>query len=177
MEYPKSTTRRQKNSRKKVRKTMNVNDFLGSGDILSPKEIEEAGGSLSLTVKAVGEKEYPDGKKIILHVHEIEKTVRLNATSVRAMAKMYGGENIDTAWVGKPFTVEVRETKTPTGQQTKTYFVVEQNRNQLALDAFTELASKNGYSVKDRRDFLARFPNDPVSALAELQKEIDKVPF
>jgi len=156
---------------------MDANDFLGGGETLTAQELQEAGGRMTLTVKEVRKKEYPDGVKPLILTEEMEKLVPFNKTSVRAMSNMYGDKGIDKAWVGKTFAIEVREVQNPkTNSRGPGIFVIEQNQNQLALDAFSQIASEAGYTPKERAAFLARFPNDPVGALVALRKELDPQP-
>lgn len=90
---------------------MNVSDLFPSSKFLKSEDVEAAGGEMTLTISKVERKEYEDeGKKEVkgvLSFVEDERQLSLNVTNTNAVVAMYGGQNIDTAWVGKKITLYV----------------------------------------------------------------------
>lgn len=90
---------------------MNVTDLFPASQFLKSEDVEAAGGEITLTIKGIERKEYDENGvkevKGVLSFSDDERRLSLNVTNTNALVAMYGGQDIDKAWIGKKVTLYV----------------------------------------------------------------------
>src|SRR5688572_29377250 len=152
---------------------MNASDLFPPSEYLRSEDVEAAGGELQYTIKAASRKEY-DGEngakevKGVLIFNETPKKLTINATNTKTLVAMYGGQNIDTAWVGKNVILFVDPHVQYAGKEVKGIRVRLIDPKQDAITAFWIEARKRGFTQQDGLDHLKEFGGDFPKALDAL---------
>lgn len=152
---------------------MNASDLFPPSEYLKSEDIEEAGGEMQLTIKGVGFKDYDrdDGSKDrrgILSFNELPKKLTVNATNAKTLIAMYGGKDIDKAWIGKAVILFVDPHVQYAGKEVKGIRVRLIDEKQDMVTAFWKKARELGFTQQDGRDHLAQFGGDFKQALEAL---------
>jgi hypothetical protein len=152
---------------------MNASDLFPPSEYLKSEDVEENGGEMQLTIKAVARKEYEedDGSKTvkgILTFAEVEKKMTLNVTNTHVLITMYGDKNIDTAWPGKTVILYVDPNVKYAGKIVKGIRIRLIDEKQDLVTTFWKKARELGFTQQDGKDHLALFGGDFKAALTAL---------
>jgi hypothetical protein len=152
---------------------MDAKDLFPPSEYLRSEDIEESGGEMQLTIKAVARKEYEEedgSKKVrgVLSFVELDKKLTLNVTNTHSLITMYGDKSIDTAWVGKTVVLYVDPAVKYAGKLVKGLRIRLVDEKQDLVTAFWKKAREMGFTQQDGRDHLAQFSGDFKAALEAL---------
>ena len=152
---------------------MDANDLFPESKYLKSEDVEQAGGEMLLTVTGVARKEYIDeaGKKEVkgeLTFQEVEKKMTLNVTNTNVMVTMFGGHNIDTAWVGKQVTLYVDNAVKFQNKLVKGLRIRLVDPKQDAITEFWSVARKMGLTQAEGLAIVKEHGGNFAEALAAL---------
>lgn len=148
---------------------MNASDLFPPSEYLKSEDVEEAGGEMQLTIKAIARKEYEedDGTKTVkglVTFNEMGKKLTLNVTNTNALVSMYGKDNIDTAWVGKSIILYVDPNVKNKGKIVKGLRIRIVDERQDAVTKFWAKSRELGFTREDGLDHLKQFNQDFAAA-------------
>ena len=154
---------------------MDANDLFPPSQYLKSEDVELVGEML-LTISSVARKEYVDenngNKKEVkgeLTFTETEKKLSLNVTNTNVLVSMFGGKDIDKAWIGKSITVYVDPNVKYGTKIVKGLRIRLIDPKQDAVTAFWKKAREMGFTQQDGIDHLKQFNNNFVEALKGLE--------
>jgi hypothetical protein len=104
-----------------------------------------------------------------LSFSELPKKLTVNTTNTKTLVAMYGGKDIDTAWIGKTVILFVDPHVQYAGKEVKGIRVRLVDEKQDAVTAFWKFAREMGFTPEEGRKHLAQFNGDFVEALAALK--------
>lgn len=132
---------------------MQANELFPPSEYLTSEDIEAAGGEIELVIASVSRKEFDEnGQKKVkgqLAFVDTNKKLTLNTTNVRALIAMYGEDNIEREWVGKPVLVYVDYHVPFQGKETKGIRIRLVDKKMNAVDAFWKRAYETGWKRPD----------------------------
>lgn len=152
---------------------MNASDLFPPSEYLKSEDIEEAGGELQFTIKGIAVKDYDrdDGskdRKGVLSFFETGKKLTINSTNNKTLIAMYGGKDIDTAWMGKTVTLFVDPHVQYAGKEVKGIRIRLIDAKQDLVTSFWKKAREMGFTQQDGLDHLKQFNNDFSAAFSAL---------
>lgn len=155
---------------------MNATDLFTPSEWLNSKDVENAGGEMTLTISKVERIEYDNdttGKKEVkgkLSFVEIDKKLGLNVTNTNSVIKMYGGEDIEKTWLAKAVTLYVDyDVKNPKGGTTSGVRIRNLNDKGMLITEFWRKAKQELFmSDEEGREVVKRHNGDFAAALNEL---------
>lgn len=157
---------------------MNANDLFPPSQFLKSQDVIDNGGEMELTIKKVDRMQYDDDEgnvkvKGLLEFAEVEQKLALNVTNTRALIAMFGGQEIDKAWIGKPVTLIVEMTKFQ-GKEVQGIRIKHVDEKKIIADTFWKKCVELYLSPDEGRAHLGEFGGDYAKALASLEgKDID----
>ena len=158
---------------------MDANELFNGGKFLKSEDVENAGGDMTLTISKVERKEYEDnGKKEVkgvLSFSDDDRQLSLNVTNTNILIGMFGGRNIDVAWIGKKITVYVDPNISFSGKIVKGLRIRNVNAKEAQSQAFWSKVAESFLSPDEGRAILKENGGDYVKALAVLDGDFPQV--
>lgn len=153
---------------------MQASELFPESEYLKSEDIENAGGEMELIIASVSRKEYEenDGTKTVkgqLCFQDNKKKLALNVTNTKTLMSMYGKDNIDTAWIGKPVILYVDPHVMYAGKETRGIRIRLVDEKMDAVTAFWLRAKELGWERPDALKLLKQNNEDFEAAIKLLE--------